>query len=325
MVSPMNATSLPLLPESLTLVEIASRFSNADAAREYLESLRWPDGPICPHCGVLDEATKLEGKKHRRGLYKCRACTEQFTVTVNTVMEDSHIPLHKWLIAFYLMCSSKKGVSALQLQRLLGLGSYRTAWFLAHRVRYALKSPAFLDKLAETVEADETYIGGKKCCMGRGYTGNKTPVVSLVERGGRVRSQVMQHVTAENLDRVLQGNVKKAARLNTDELPAYSSPGRRFASHETVNHSAKEYVRHDKKTGRVATVNTAEGYFANLKRGLHGIYHSVGRQYLPQYLAEFDYRYNTRKITDGERTVGGTKKSAGKRLMLRRPPAAGRR
>ena len=184
-------------PAALTLLAITQRFSTEESAREYFERLRWPEGPFCPHCGNCDQGrvyklTPNAKAKVRHGMYKCAECRETFTVTVNTVMEDSHIPLNKWLIAFYMMCASKTQISALQLQRHLELGSYRSAWFLCHRIRFALKTNEPTDLLSGTVEADETYVGGKARGQGRGYVGNKTAVVSLVERGGRVRSQVVQ-------------------------------------------------------------------------------------------------------------------------------------
>lgn len=307
----------------LTLLQITQRFSTEEAAREYFENLRWPNGPVCPHCGNADQdriykVTPNPAKKIRAGLYKCAECRDQFTVTVGTVCEDSHIPLNKWLIAFYMMCASKTQISALQVQRHLELGSYRSAWFLCHRIRFALQDIMPADKLDGTVEADETYIGGKKRGMGRRYVGNKTPVVSLVERGGRVRSTVVHKVSGKSLDALLKRHVATSAHLNTDEAPAYTKPGKAFASHDTVNHHREEYVRHD-VSGRLATTNTAEGFFGNSKRSLDGTHHHVSGKHLDLYLAELDYKYNTRKGTDGARTVGGIQKMAGKRLMLRRP------
>jgi transposase-like protein len=245
-------------------------------------------------------------------------CDDQFTVTVGTVCEGSHIPLNKWLIAFYMMCASKTQISALQVQRHLELGSYRSAWFMCHRIRFALQDIMPADKLDGTVEADETYVGGKKRGKGRGYTGNKTAVVSLVERGGRVRSQVVAKVTGAALDGLLKKHVAASAHLNTDEAPLYTKPGKAFASHDTVNHRAEEYVRRD-ESGRLATTNTAEGFFGNSKRSLDGTHHHVSGKHLPLYLAELDYKYNTRRETDGARTALGIPKIAGKRLMLRRP------
>ena len=309
--------------EELTLMKIMERFSTEEAARKYFENIRWPNGPICPHCGNADQTRiyKIAAnpkKKIRAGLYKCAECSDQFTVTVGTVMEDSHIPINKWLIAFYMICASKTQVAALEMQRCLELGSYRTAWFMCHRIRFALQDFEPTEKLGGIVEADETYIGGKKRGMGRRYVGNKTPVVSLVERGGRVRSRVMHKITGAALGRLLRQHVAQSAHLNTDESPLYTKHGKHFASHDKVNHSAKEYARKD-KSGRLATTNAAEGFFGNSKRSLDGTHHHVSSKHIPLYLAELDYKYNTRKETDGTRTIGSIQLIAGKRLMLRQP------
>lgn len=306
-------------PQELTLDQIMAHFNTDEAAREYLESVRWPDGPVCVHCGNVDAATIYDiapnpDKKIRAGLRECKACGEQFTVTVGTIFEKSKVPLRKWLVAWYLLCSSKKGISALQIQRMLSLGSYRTAWFMMHRIRYALRDPVFADKLGNgggTVEADETYVGGKVKGKGRAYKGNKTAVVALVERGGRVRSRSVGKVTGATLKQALDDNLDPMAHLITDDLSAYKKPAKRFASHLSVNHSAGEYVRGDTHT------NTVEGYFSLFKRGVNGTFHHIGTQYMDQYLAEFDFRYSHRDITDGARTVAGLKKVEGKRLMLR--------
>ncbi len=307
----------------LTLIQIAQRFSTEEAAREYFEKLRWPDGPVCPHCGNADQeriykVTPNPKKKIRTGLYKCADCLQSFTATMGTVCEDSHIPINKWLIGFYMMCASKTQVSALQLQRQLEIGSYRSALFMCQRIRFALMDIEQSEKLSGTVEADETYIGGVKRGMGRRYVGNKTAVMSMVERGGDVRSQVVNKVTGAMLGRLLKQHVAESAHLNTDESPLYKKAGKAFASHDTVNHSEEEYVRRD-KSGRLATTNTAEGFFGNSKRSLDGTHHHVSRKYLPFYLAELDYKYNTRQMTDGARTANGIPKLVGKRLMLRRP------
>lgn len=312
--------------DDLTLVQIMQRFSTEEAARDYFERMRWPHGPTCPHCGnshqdrVYKIAVNAE-KKIRAGLYKCVECGDQFTVTIGTVMEDSHIPLNKWLIAFYIMCASKTQVSALQLQRQLELGSYRTAWFLCHRIRFSLVNAVPSDLLRGTVEADETYVGGKKRGRGQGYVGNKTAVVSLVERGGRVRSQVVDRVSGKNLTRILKQHVSTDAALNTDESHLYRKVGRDFASHDVVNHSVKEYARDDKKTGRKATTNAVEGFFGNSKRALDGTHHHISKKHANLYFAELDYKYNTRGTSDGQRTVLGIKQMAGKRLMLKKPKA----
>lgn len=305
-------------PSELTLDQINQRFATDETAREYWEAIHWPKGPVCPHCGNkkanrIYKVTPNEAKKIRAGLYHCAECTSQFTATIGTIFEDSHIPLRKWLIAWYMICSSKKGISSLQLQRILGLGSYRTALFMTHRIRHALKEPAFKDKLKGTVEADETYVGGKTRGHGRHFMGNKVPVVSLIERGGRVRSQVMKRVTGKNLKEVLKANVTPASTIMTDELPAYRRATKDFASHQVVNHSAREYVR------GLAHTNGAEGFFSLLKRGVVGTFHHISEQHLPLYLAEFDHRHNTRFLTDGERTVIGLKKANGKRLTYKQP------
>lgn len=324
MVSKHNPTPSGKNPSGdLTLIQIAQRFSTEAPAREYFENLRWPNGPVCPHCGNADQeriyrVTPNLKKKIRAGLYKCADCIQSFTATMGTVCEDSHIPLNKWLIGFYMMCASKTQVSALQLQRQLEIGSYRSALFMCQRIRFALMDIEHSTQLAGTVEADETYIGGVKRGMGRRYIGNKTVVMSMVERGGNVRSQVVNKVTGEVLDRLLKKHVARSAHLNTDESPLYNKPGKKFASHDTVNHSQEEYARQD-DSGRLATTNTAEGFFGNSKRALDGTHHHVSSKYLPFYLAALDYKYNTRKITDGARTANGVPKLVGKRLMLCHP------
>ena len=314
---------MPTTPANLDLDQIMAHFATDEAARQYLEAVRWPRGPVCPHCSNKDQAkiyaiAPNRAKKVREGLRECGECHKSFTVTVGTIFEDSHIPLRKWLVAWYMLCTSKKGVSALQIQRMLDIGSYRSAWFMMHRIRYALRDPVFADKLGGgggTVEADETYVGGKVRGKGRAYKGNKTPVMALVERGGRVRSSAIKNVTGKTLKRVLNEHLDRSANLMTDDWPAYRKPGKRFASHQTVNHSAGEYVRDDVHT------NTVEGYFSLFKRGVNGTFHHIGHQYMDQYLAEFDFRYNHRKVTDGERTIAGLKRVEGKRLMLRQPSA----
>lgn len=314
----------PESAEDLTLMKIMGRFSTEEAAREYFEKVRWPNGAVCPHCGNADQSrvykvTANAAKKIRAGLYKCAECNDQFTVTVGTVMEDSHIPLNKWLIAFYIMCASKTQVSALQLQRQLELGSYRTAWFLCHRVRFALMDVLPADAMRGTIEADETYIGGKRRGVGGGYVGNKTPVVSVVERGGRVRSKVVNKVSEKSVAKILKANVSPDANLNTDQSYLYKKIGKEFATHDVVNHSKEEYARHDLETGRLATTNTVEGFFGNSKRAIDGTHHHISKKHTGLYFAELDYKYNTRKVSDGARTTQGIQGMSGKRLMLRKP------
>jgi transposase-like protein len=313
----MKTNMLPT-PKGLTLDQINTRFASDETAREYIETILWPKGPVCPHCKNTDAKRiwKIQAnpdKKIRAGLYRCAECNKEFTVTVGTIFEDSHIPLRKWLIAWYMICSSKKGISSLQLQRNLDLGSYRTALFMTHRIRHAIQDPMFNDKLSGTIEADETYIGGKSKGKGRHFMGNKVPVFSLVERGGRVRSQVMKYVTGKNLKAALKSNVEPTATIMTDELPAYRKAAKEFASHQAVNHSAGEYVR------GLAHTQSVDGFFSLLKRGVVGTFHHISEQHLPLYLAEFDHRHNTRFLTDGERTVIGLKKANGKRLLYKQP------
>lgn len=316
------------MEEELSIVGIADRFPNSLAAAEYLESVRWPNGPVCPHCGE-SERKPYRLKSETRRLWKCAACRKQYTVTVGTIFESSHIPLHKWLWAFYLLCASKKGMSAHQLHRMLGV-TYKSAWFMCHRIRYAMEQPAFTSLLSGTVEVDETYVGGKVRRENRlqsppldsrkpdkrqqtGRGADKTPVVALVERGGQARSFRIANVTGAELGDVMRRNIDPSAQLRTDSFPSYKKVGREFASHETVNH-AVEYVRGDAHT------NTAESFFATLKRGIDGVYHHVSEAHLQRYLAEFDFRYNNRTaqgITDSERTMRALRGAEGKRLLYR--------
>jgi transposase-like protein len=296
----------------------AKHFQDADAAREHLEATRWADGVVCPHCDSR-EAYKLTpkvGSKNpvRKGVWKCKECREQFTVTIGTIFEDSKIPLNKWLLAIHLLSASKKGMSAHQLHRMLGV-AYKSAWFMAHRIRYGMsQSPYAAEKMRGVVEADETYVGGvQKNGRGRKVTKLKRPVFSVVKRGGEVRSYHVANVTAETLGTIIKQNVHPLAHLHTDEFGAYQPVGDKFAAHKTVTHSKGEYVR-----GTVHT-NTVEGFFSLLKRGLHGTYHRVSQEHLHRYLAEFDFRYNNRKIKDVERAEKMLKAAIGKRLMLREP------
>ena len=311
-----------MLPSDLT----AAVYTDADKAREYLESVRWPEGPICPHCGVIDSATQLQGNAHRVGLYQCKECSKQFSVTVGTLYERSHIPLNKWLLATHLIASSKKGISAHQLFRNLGFGSYRTAWFMAHRIREGLKpsKPEPIGGEGKTVEADSTYIGGKETNKHRSKRNSKNigglgkqTVFALVEREGGVRSYHMQTVNAGTLRPILSAQIKDAQKtaLMTDGEGQYRILVDMFGSHEAVNHSIGEYVRGNAHT------NTIEGYFAILKRGINGVYHHVSEAHLKRYLAEFDFRYNEREalgVDDAQRTLKALKGIEGRRLTYRR-------
>jgi transposase-like protein len=235
-------------------------FTDEDAARAHFEALRWPDGPVCPHCGSVDSATELKGNSTRPGVYKCRECRKPFTATIGTLYERSHIPLHKWLLATHLMCASKKGISAHQLFRMLGFGSYRTAWFMAHRIREGMRelhpeTEGPLGGKNKVVEADETYVGGKARNR-KDRVPPKETVMTLVEREGRVRSFHVANVTAETLRPVLMAQIEHASYLMTDEAPVYVGIGREFSGHGTVKHSIEEYVR-----GGFWHTNTAESYF----------------------------------------------------------------
>jgi len=284
----------------------AAQMTEAEA-RDYLERIRWPNGVVCPKCGSTGKMYELNGDAHRDGLYKCSDCRKQFTVTVGTVMHRTKIPLRKWVLAFHIICASKKGVSALQLQRMLDLGSYRTAWHMAHRIRLAMQEEPMAGMLGGTVEVDETYVGGRGKIPGRGTT--KTPVVALVERGGKIRSHAVADVTGNTLKDAIRDVVHSSARIVTDEWAAYRGIGKEFdGGHETVNHGRKEYARGDVYT------NTAESYFALLKRGLHGAFHWVSKRHLGRYCDEFAFRWNHRHATDGERTEAAIRGADGKRL-----------
>jgi len=299
----------------------APHFQNDEAARKYLEKLLWPEGTVCPHCGVIDHAYKTK----RPGVFRCAEaeCRKDFTVTMKTVMERSKIGLHKWLQAFHLMCSSKKGISAHQLHRTLGIG-YEAAWFMCHRIREAMRDGGLspLGGEGKIVEADETYFGKaetlhvSKWRYGRPYTKkghawNNRPIVSVLERGGNVRSFHMAVVTKQQVQDIVKANVAKESRLHTDESNLYKGADQAFASHETVRHSAKEYARGDVNT------NSVEGYFSIFKRGMKGVYQHCDEKHLHRYLAEFDFRYNHRSklgFTDGDRAALAVKNAAGKRL-----------
>jgi transposase-like protein len=303
-------------------------FHDETAAREWLEARIWKDGRACPHCGVVDASTLMQGKSHRPGLYQCNACREPFTVTVGTLYERSKLPLHKWLFATHLMMASKKGVSSLQIHRMLGI-SKKSAWFLMHRIRESLRDALPIDGGSalggqnKVVEADETYIGGKetnkhKWKRQEGMQGGKgkAPVLSLVERGGKVRSRHVADVTAKTLRDAIVKQVDRASYLMTDEAPTYTKTGDEFAGHGTVNHSAEEYVR-----AYFWHTNTVEGYFSILKRGVMGTYHSMSQAHLHRYLAEFDFRYNEREalgVSDAQRMAKSVMGIVGKRLTYRR-------
>lgn len=314
----------------MNLNDIIKFTDSEDKAREFLEAQRWPKGTICPHCGVLGESYRLkpkEGSKSpvRPGVWKCGGCRKQFTVKVGTIFEDSHIPLTTWLKAVHLLCASKKGMSAHQLHRMLGV-TYKSAWFMAHRIRYAMTQEPLSSKLSGVVEIDETYVGGK-LRTGPHATkpgerpkdhpstmDNKAIVVSVLQRGGRVQSRHIDKVTSKNLRPMIEQMIAEDAHVMSDTSTILGTIGKTHRLSQ-VNHRRKEYVRREK--GIKITTNTVEGFFSILKRGINGVYHHVGKQHLHRYLSEFDFRYNARKIKDGERALLAIRGTAGKRLQLR--------
>ena len=293
-------------------------YSDANAAREHLEALHWPQGPVCPRCGSMDRITKLAGKSTRPGVYKCNECAKPFSVTVGTVMEDSKIPLNKWLLAFRLLAGGKKGFSAHELHRALGI-TYKSAWFLEHRIREAMKTELTpLGGPDAVVEADETYVGGKAKNRATRAPAPKKAVVALVERDGHARSFHVANVNAATLRPLIVTNVDRASHLMTDESGVYTRVGREFNGHSTVNHSISEYVT----TGGFKHSNTVENYFSIFKRGVIGTYHHMSEAHLARYTAEFDFRYNHRTVNDTARSDAALVGAAGKRLTYRRAYAA---
>jgi len=315
-------------------------YHNEDAALAHFEAVRWPEGPVCFHCGSTN-VKRLEGKSTRKGLFQCREkeCRGQFTAVMGSVFEKSHIPLHKWLLATHLLCSSKKGMSALQLHRELGFGSYRTAWFMSHRIREAMKPAAKpgsgglppLGGKDKIVEADETYFGkvkeprtkrtDGKPYLEKGSRGpkNKRAIVALVERGGEIRTFHVPTADKFTVMNIVRSNVARSAKLATDESRLYVDIGH-VAEHGSVKHTAGQYVN-----GWVHT-NTLEGYFSIFKRGMRGIYQHCSEKHLHRYLAEYDFRYNTRAklgFNDSDRTTRALEGAIGKRLTYRRPEPAG--
>jgi len=292
-------------------------FHNEDAARAHLEEVRWPNGPVCPRCNSA-HVTRLAGKSHRKGLIHCNGCEKPFTVTVDSVMERSKISLAKWVLGFHLMAASKKGVSSHQLHRMLGI-TYKSAWFMAMRIREAMGLDAETDDEpmggeGKKVEADETYVGGKAKNAKKGApVPKKHPVVALVERGGKLKARHVPNVDAKNVREVLK-RVDRRTHLMTDDSMIYYHVGPMFAAHDAVNHSIKEYVRGD------AYTNTAESFFALVKRGVYGTFHAVSEKHLQRYVNEAAFKWNNRSklgIEDAERATNAIKGAAGKRLMYR--------
>jgi transposase-like protein len=300
------------------------------AAYAYVEARIWPNGRVCPHCGVIDRSGLLKGKSTRIGVYKCYACRKPFTVKIGTIFEDSHVPMHLWLQAIVMMCSSKKGISTNQLHRTLGV-TLRTAWHMTHRIRLMMDGDSSSGPLGgegKIIEVDETFFGKPEGVAPvqwqfdneRGWYRDardqrrKIPIVTLVERGGRARSIKVDNVTARTLRSVVFTHADTKSDLMTDEYASYRRIGRHFASHETVKHSEEEYVRGEAHT------NTVEGFFSVFKRGMVGVYQHCNERHLHRYLAEFDFRFNTRAklgVDDAARTERAVQGAVGKRLTYR--------
>jgi transposase-like protein len=317
----------------MNLKSITQRFHDEASAREFFEKQQWPEGTVCPHCGVIGESYRLKAKPEskspvRPGVWKCKGCRKQFTVTKGTIFEDSHIPLATWLMAIHLICSSKAGMSAHQLHRMLGI-TYKSAWFMVHRLRYAATQDPLASQLTGIIEVDEVYIGGRRRLRDRvphiakpgerpkdrpSAVDNKKAVVSMLQRGGEVRSHHVQRVTANTLRPILNHHIEYGARIMTDTgtvLHGAIHPRK----HDQINHKAEEYGRYE--NGVCITTNSVEGYFSQLKRSINGTFHHVSARHLHRYLSEFDFRYNTRKITDGERSCRLIRRVGGKRLTYR--------
>lgn len=290
-----------------------------EAAYTFVEAHLWPNGPVCPHCYEDSRISKMAGKATRYGLYKCYACRKQFRVTVKTIFEKSHVPLHLWLQAFYLIAGSKKGISANQLHRTLGL-TLKTAWFMGHRIREAMRSGSLLPPMGgegEIVEVDETAFGskeGKSKKRGRKGFHDMQIALSLVERGGQVRSFNIDRATAQEVEPIVMENVSRESSIMTDAALRYRDLARTFARHESVNHTAEEWVRGDAHT------NTVESYFSIFKRGMRGTYQHCSEKHLHRYLAEFDFRHNNRtalNVNDEQRATKMLRGVKGKRLTYR--------
>lgn len=300
----------------------APHFHDEQAALDFVEKRVWADGPICPHCGGFDRIGKMNGKTTRVGLYKCYQCRKPFTVRIGTIFESSHVPLHIWLQAIYLVAGSKKGISANQLHRTLGV-TLKTAWFMAHRIREAMRSGDFSPFGSDggAVEVDETYIGTRKGRVARGGHAHKMAVLSLIDRDtGKVRSFHIDGTVASEIHPIVRENIAKEARLMTDEARIYWRIGKEFAEHGKTLHGIGQYVKGDIHS------NTVEGYFSIFKRGMRGVYQHCNENHLHRYLAEFDFRYSNRValgFNDADRTETLVKGIVGKRLTYQTTSARG--
>lgn len=312
--------NLQLTADESILAQWVQAYGDEAKARELLEAWRWPNGPVCPHCKNTGDKriSKLEPRSAsqsgvRQGVYFCGACRQQFTVTVGTVLERSHVPISKWLMALFLLGASKKSLSANQVHRMIGV-TYKTAWFMCHRIRFGMTPHHWAEpKLKGTVEVDETFVGPK--------AKRKTPVVALVERHGLARVKVIASVTQKNLGAALSECVSPEAVVNTDEHPGYKNPLKQWKEHQAVNHSRGEYQRKNPDGSRAST-NTAESFFSLLKRAIIGAWHHISREHLPRYANEFAFRWNTRHDSDGKRLKKFARWIEGKRLTYRQvcPP-----
>lgn len=293
-------------------------YNDEEAARKHFEQIRWPHGVTCPHCGVVGNSVEMKGKTTRPGLYKCRDCRKPFSATVGTVYERSHIPLHKWLLATHLICASKKGISAHQLFRMLGFGSYRTAWFMAHRIREAMAevAPPPVGGEGGGVEMDETYFGDKneikkRTKRGKASHSSKRSVVALVERKGKTRMFHVERADKQTVLDIIRDHVKPETKLYTDELALYWQASAFVAEHSVVKHADGVFAR------GISHTNSVEGLFGLFKRGMRGVYQHCGEQHLHRYLNEFEFRYNNREklgCDDLARTEKLLKATEGKRL-----------
>ncbi len=293
-------------------------FFDANKARDHLESVNWPEGPFCPHCGEVENVHRLQGKSHRAGLIQCNSCLKNFTVTVGTVFERSKVPLNKWMLATYLLSASKKGISAHQLHRTLGV-TYKTAWFMSHRIREAMTptNPGPMGGPNQFVEVDETFVGGKQRNRAFRKVAPKKVVVALVERDnmmtGKVRSFHVANVQARTLRPLVVTHVTRDTHLMTDKASHYRRFGKEFAAHGSTDHGEGQFV-----VDQINHTNTVENFFSIFKRGVIGTYHHMSECHLHRYTAEFDFRYNTRQISDKERADAALRGIVGKRLTYRR-------